>query len=221
MARASLTAGGTVAVLFLVFAGGCVHMPTFGGKEAPPVAPVTRTLGTWENRVVYAQDITRGGRPTPGIAGRLFLFSGDSGFPVLGDGCARVELYDVTNLPPDQVPEAALERWDIDKHTLKTLFAKDDFLGWGYTLFLPWSTHKPSISKVRLVVTYWPEKGVPLFAPPTTISLGGSGVIPVRHSTQPASLKPAPARPVSTPAAPIQPTRIEVPAGPRSPFAPR
>ena len=57
-----------------------------------------------------------------------------------------------------------MEEWRIDKDTLKRLFKKD-IVGNGYTLFLPWASCRPEVTKVHLTVRYNPVAGgAPLWA---------------------------------------------------------
>jgi hypothetical protein len=70
-----------------------------------------------------------------------------------------VDLFDETAGPA----QVQLERWTFDPLTLKRLLRKD-IIGWGYTLFLPWSTYRPEIAVVRLKLCYQPKNGSPLYA---------------------------------------------------------
>jgi hypothetical protein len=119
----------------------------------------------WQPCVRYAPDPAHGGAPIPGLAGRLYLFGPEVGFPLVGDGKLSVLLSDETGGPPVQK-----EAWNIDADTLKTWVRRDD-IGWGYTLFLPWTTYRPEMTKLRMRVCYVPAKGSPLyFEGPLTIA---------------------------------------------------
>jgi hypothetical protein len=118
---------------------------------------------------MVTQDVVNGGQPLSGLGGRLYLFGQELGAPVIGDGSAIIDLCDVTPETTQGKPKL-LERWEIDQATLKRL-ARKDTIGWGYTLFLPWSTCRPEMTRVQLQVRYVPEKGLPLFSPPALISL--------------------------------------------------
>ena len=72
--------------------------------------------------------------------------------------------------PSPRAQPKRLERWQFDAGTLQNLLRKDK-IGWGYTLFLPWSTYTPDIARVQLNVCYTPAKGTPLYSEPTTISM--------------------------------------------------
>jgi hypothetical protein len=211
---------------------GCVVTNPFqASKEEPPLGFAQKVEAAWEGRVMVTQDIVNNGAPLKGIAGRLYLFGAD-GFPLVGEGSVTVDLCDVT--PETTGGQARLiERWEIDRETLRKL-AKKDMIGWGYTLFLPWSTYRPEINRVQLQVRYAPDKGLPLFSSQSVISLPteaphvtittrqvvpGAPTVPV--PTAPALVPGSPAAtPLLTPAAatrsPLTPALI-VPAAPRTP----
>jgi len=87
----------------------------------------------------------------------MYLFGPVVGTPLTGDGSLEVLLSDETNGPPVQK-----EVWLIDAATLNSLLRKD-MLGWGYTLFLPWTTYRADIGKVLLKVCYKPATGTPIY----------------------------------------------------------
>lgn len=130
--------------------------------DGPPKGDVCQVAATWSNQVMFTPDPTHNGNPTPGIVGRLYLFGPTVGLPLGGDGSLVVDLYDEGQGPitPETLP---LEEWHIDKDTLQRL-QRRDFMGWGYTVFLPWGTYKPEISKIRLRVRYQPTNATPLYA---------------------------------------------------------
>lgn len=155
----------------MALSGGCVTTSTaLRPKEAPPPPQSAfQVHATWENRVLITQDVVNNGRPLVGLGGRLYLFGQELGHPVAGDGMAIVEVADVTHANAQTKPKL-IERWEIDADTLKRLLRKD-MIGWGYSLFLPWQTYRPDITKVQLQVRYVPAKGMPLFSPPAVIAL--------------------------------------------------
>jgi hypothetical protein len=160
----------TLGALAAFALAGCVitegfHRP----KEEMPTGPVHQVHATWESRVMTTQDVLNQGAPLSGLAGRMYLFGQELGAPVGGDGIAIVDLHDVSPETTQGKPKL-LERWEIDRETLKRL-ARKDTIGWGYTLFLPWSTYRPDVTRVQLQVRYVPEKGLPLFSPPAVIGL--------------------------------------------------
>ena len=151
-------------LLTLAAATGCVHTCGFcrPKPEQPPVGPAHQVHAAWENRVMVTQDVVNGGVPLVGIAGRLYLFGQEIGYPVIGEGSAVIDLYDVTPETTQGTPKM-LERWEIDRDTLRRLARKDD-IGWGYTLFLPWNTYDPKIGRVQLQARFLPDKGLPLYS---------------------------------------------------------
>jgi hypothetical protein len=187
----------TAAWVFAAFGlTGCVltegfHRP----KEEMPAGSVYQVHATWESRVMVTQDVLNQGAPLAGVAGRMYLFGQELGAPVIGDGIAIVDLQDVTPETAQGKPKL-LERWEIDQATLKRL-ARKDTIGWGYTLFLPWSTYRPEVTRVQLQVRYVPEKGLPLFSPPAVITLRNEA--PVTTTTRQV-----------VPGAPVQPAAAKV-----------
>jgi hypothetical protein len=166
MFRLIHTAGWTFVLTSL--AGCVVTNPFQAPKEEPPTGFAQKIEAAWEGRIMTTQDIVNQGAPLKGIAGRLYLF-GPDGFPLVGDGTAIVDLCDVTPETTGGQPKL-LERWEIDRETLRKL-AKKDMIGWGYTLFLPWSTCRPEINRVQLQVRYAPDKALPLFSSPSVVTL--------------------------------------------------
>jgi hypothetical protein len=102
-----------------------------------------------------------------GLAGRLYLFGSQVKRPLVGDGTLIVDLYDDTC---DPKPDRPLEEWRFDKATLQRL-EREDAVGLGYTLFLPWGTYRPEINRVHLRVCYEPAHGTPLYAENPPMSL--------------------------------------------------
>lgn len=162
-----LAAGGLV--LALLLSAGCTPLESFVDPgDAPPTGAVYQVVATWNPEVVFAPDPVHGGRPTPGLAGRVYLFGPEIDFPLDGDGSLVVDLYNEGGDKP-----AMLEEWRIDHDTLHRLLRKD-MIGWGYTVFLPWGTYRPDIQRVRLRACYHPAKGTPLFADNGAMTLHGS-----------------------------------------------
>lgn len=156
-------------ILLALLPAGCVTMDkVLPGlcQEKPPTGPVHQVVVTWNNEVMHAADPVHNGTLVPGIGGRLFLFGPQIDFPLAGDGTITVDLFDET-AGPAQVP---MERWIFDPDTLKRLIRKD-MVGWGYTLFLRWSTYKPEVAVVRLKLCYQPKKGSPLYAESAPMTL--------------------------------------------------
>lgn len=187
---------GLLALLSL--ATGCVSLGSLvPGEEKPPTGDICQVVAAWNNQVIFTPDPAHNGDPTPGIAGRLYLFGPTVGYPVAGEGSLVVGLYldppgtttPVTGVPP-------VEEWRIDKDTLNRLLRKDA-IGWGYTLFLPWGSYRKDITQVRLRVRYTPAKGSPLYAETPRLTLSEENTLP---QVLPPQVK-APQRP-AVPAAP-------------------
>lgn len=187
----------TCAILLAPLAGCVVTNPFQASKEEPPTGFAQKIEAAWEGRVMTTQDIVNQGVPLKGIAGRLYLFGAD-GFPLVGEGSVTVDLCDVTPETTGGQPKL-LERWEIDRETLRKL-AKKDMIGWGYTLFLPWSTYRPEINRVQLQVRYAPDKGLPLFSSQSVVSLHGQ--MPVVVTSRQVPVAPAAAVP-TIPAPPM------------------
>lgn len=191
---AQLTTVGRLAPLLLVglvLAPGCGLTDKFTKRDQakPPVATPatatatgpkpTRVVVAWQPQVVQAADPLRNGSMYPGLAGRLYLFGEDMGFPIICPGKVIVELYDLSQCgvgllpgaPPAPPPQKPLETWEFDPVTLKRLVRKD-FIGEGFTLFLPWGTFKPEITRVQLRTRFEPSAGpAPLFGEPEVLNL--------------------------------------------------
>lgn len=159
---------------------GCVAPEKFVHRAAAPTGSVCQAAVTWSNRVNYIPDPANGGIPTPGLAGRLYLF-GANGLALAGDGAVVIDLYDDTprgqSQPPqgDQRASVPVEQWRIDRDTLGRLLVEDS-VGWGYTLFLPWGTYRRDVSQVHMAVRFEPTHGTPIYAPggPLTLDHGAT-----------------------------------------------
>ncbi|MCS7045888.1 MAG: hypothetical protein NZO58_05995 [Gemmataceae bacterium] len=160
----------SAATIPLVLAGCLAHTTAWRWHQQVPTGTVQQVHAAWENRIVVTQDVVNGGRPLIGIAGRIYLME-DFGKCVQAAGNVSVELYDATHANA-QSPPKIMERFEIDKDTLKRLLQKDD-IGWGYTVFLPWSTYRPDVKRVQLQVKWQPDSGVTLYSPPAVVVLNG------------------------------------------------
>jgi hypothetical protein len=211
-----------LALVLVLLATGCVETKSFLnlGGEPTPKGTVHQVVVTWQNDINYSPDPTRGGSLTPVMAGRLYLFGPDIGFPLEGDGKVVVEMY---NESPG-AGLAPLERWQLDQTTLKRLLRKD-MIGWGYTLVLPWGSYRPDITQVRMKVGYEPAKGWAVFSEnPVTVkgvqsyeaaSRQAPAAAPQQAQQQPAQTTPPTAgvQPAAAQAAPPKPTTWTVPPG--------
>jgi hypothetical protein len=150
----------------IVSLAGCVNTaPWVSKRDLPEETRPTQAVVTWQPRVMVTSDVAHDGVPLPGLAGRLYLFGPDAGCPLTTPGSVRVELYDARTCQP-----ALLETWDIDAKRMQLLLRRD-VIGWGYTLFLPWSTYNPAINQVHMKVCFTPENGMPLYAPTMPLRL--------------------------------------------------
>lgn len=148
---------------------GCVTTEQFFTGRDPKKGPVPVYLGSrWEKEVIFTPDPTQGGKPTPGLAGRVYLFDNHISTPLVGEGCLVIDLYNDMTPNADAPP---IEEWRLDKDTLQRLVRRD-FVGEGYTLFLPWATYRPDITRVHLKICYQPVSGTPLYAITGPLTLG-------------------------------------------------
>ena len=134
----------------------------------PKVAPVSIAVA-WQNRVDYLPDPARQGEMGPGIAGQLFLF-GSRDQAATADGTLIVELFDETPRP-NGMPPLKPEQWTFRKDVLQTLRSVDERFGPNYVVFLPWPSYRPDVTRVRIKVRFDPEKGYPLYAEQSHLSL--------------------------------------------------
>lgn len=166
--KRSLVASNTLILTLLcgcVTTGSLLHPP-----DKPPIGTPSQVVATWSKEIISTPDPANRGAPVLGLAGRIHLFAADeSGHPILGDGCLVVDLFDDAPMASGQAP-VMLEEWRFDKDTLKRL-AKRDFVGWGYTVFLPWGSYRPDIRHIHLRVRYDPAKGIPVYSESSTMAV--------------------------------------------------
>lgn len=132
----------------------------------PHETPIHQVQALWENRVITTQDVVNQGQPLIGLAGRVYFFGEEVGQPLTGTGTLFVACHEIR---PDGSTRL-LEGWQIDPRTLAKL-GRNDTIGWGYTVFLPWGTYRPDIARVQLQAKFVPEHGTPLFSPPSAVTL--------------------------------------------------
>jgi hypothetical protein len=213
--KLSLVGGLAALVLLLVQGSGCATLDLLGTREEPPTGVVHQLTVQWVNQVIFTPDPVHGGAPTPGLAGRLWLYGPEIGIPFAGDGSLVVDLFEEAPGGPDGKP-IQRERWNIDKDTLRRLLKKD-MIGWGYTLFLPWSTYRSEVTQVRLRVCYQPANGPPIYAPERSTSLTSpevaNTVVGQRENTD--GLKQTSAKVPAPAPAPSRPAAVVPGAGPR------
>jgi hypothetical protein len=203
--------------LWCGLSAGCVGMNAFIAPDQAPAGVPHQIAATWEKRVMWTPDTVHNGRQIPTLAGRLYLFGEEVGFPLVAEGAVEVDLYD--DRPAAQgAPSVLVERWLIDEATLRRLKRKD-FIGNGYTLVLPSKTIEdhPDLNAVHLTVKFTPRSGAPLFDAGRSIilSLGDvpAGVTlakaPVTAQQQP--VQPAVYQPPQNQPAPVVPVQAVVP----------
>jgi hypothetical protein len=191
---------------------GCVSL--LGGKAPnpndppPPTVTACQVVAMWQPNVRFVPDPVRHGASNAGLAGRVYLYGAEEGVPVTGDGGLIVDLFDESN-----GQSVMLEEWNFDKDTLKKQLRKDP-IGWGYTVFLPWGTYRPDISKVRLKVCYAPIRGNALYAEHASMTLHNAGPMPPDVAAATSMLRPAGPPPVVPPPAgapAVAPTAMSTP----------
>jgi len=136
---------------------GCLRKQFTHAPEAAKPVPHGRLVSTWEKRVVYAPDASRGGAIIPGLIGRMYLFGPDQTVPQMGDGSVKLDLWDST--PNGDTPPKQLEHFIVPADVLK-MFAKKDGLDFdSYTLFFPWPTYRTDVSQVYITMLYTSAAG--------------------------------------------------------------
>jgi hypothetical protein len=210
--RRATTRGGLLALpLVAALVAGCVTTDEMllWKSEKKPEEPVCQLLCMWQNSVQFAADPTRGGKPGPGVAGRLYLFGKALGHPLRAEGSLVVDLFDETDGKP-----VHKEQWRIDPETLQQLVSKD-FVGTGYTLFLPSHRYRPEMSKVRLRVAFVSATNpAPIFTENAITLADGNGVIHESSTSQPMTrpMPNVPAGPLGVnPALPVRPPMLPAP----------
>ena len=154
-----------------------------------PTTTSARAAATFSPKVVMAPDPTRGGAQVIGLLGRLFILDPSGSYMIETAGVLKVDLYNHTHAVGD-TPPVMLEHWLFDPETLKKLGRKDMF-GYGFSLFLPWSTHRKDISKIYMVLRFEPEGGgEPMMYQTGVMSIDHSMLDASGKSPQPPQLVP-------------------------------
>ncbi|HJZ92191.1 MAG TPA: hypothetical protein VKE40_15050 [Gemmataceae bacterium] len=147
------------------------------GLAAPTakLGEASRLAAAWSNKIIYAPDPTHGGEPVPGLIARLYVFGPDQKFPLPPDGELIIGLWD--NSPVANCGQPALmELWHIDRETAAK-FRKTDFMGEGYSLFLPWSKYHVDLKQVNVRIRYNGADGRCLVASPETLTIDHSATL--------------------------------------------
>lgn len=172
--RLSLLRSGISAITLVSLMCGCVTMPVTGWTSFVAAKPPVQINAVWKPEVIFTPDPAHNGEPSPGFAGRVYLFDESIKYPVLGDGKLIAEMFLEDGQP--MANKKPVERWELDRETLKRLQKRDAF-GWGYTVFLPWGTYRPDIKQVRLRLKYEPSNGgYPLFSESDLLTLSSHTV---------------------------------------------
>jgi hypothetical protein len=182
---------GALALACCLLGAGCETLAPFAYQDCdkPPHAPVTMVQVAWEPMVYFTPDPVNGGARLPGIVGRMYLFGNHDPFPLEGDGDVLITLS-LEGCTPDGKP-LQKEQWKLPQVVLKELLRKD-MIGWGYTLFLPWSGYNESVTQVQMMVCYTPKGGgAPIYSQPSSVSLRHPDRLPPPkihevHSSRPA-----------------------------------
>jgi len=140
---------------------------TPGAPEFKP-ASAGRLVSTWEKKINYAPDSSRGGAIIPGLVGRVYLFGPDIKDPVIGDGSLIIDLFDASSRGNE--PPTMLEQYRFPAEVLRQ-FAKKDIFGHGYSIFIPWATYRPDITHLFLMMRYDSPKDGSFFHQSGTFAL--------------------------------------------------
>jgi len=162
-----------LASLVLTLIVGCAGSHSMvGGPAETPSPAVAQILAIWNNQVITGVDPAHNGAPMCGLAGRVYLCGAGMREFVLADGKLVVELY---GPPPPGQPQGApvrMEVWEIKKELLNSGYKRNDGVGQGYSLSLPWPSYRPDIAQVQMRVHYEADKGgIPVYAAESTVTL--------------------------------------------------
>jgi hypothetical protein len=183
-------------------------------KDSPPTGIPVKVASMWDHEIRFAPDTQHSGAPMPGLAGRILLFDQSMNLPIAVDGGLVVDLYDCTGAEP-----VMKEEFRIDPVAMKRYLHKDSNNLWGYSLFLPWGTYRPDITKVQLRMRFDPVHGSPVYAQECTMSmtrpLEDPGSTPAFAGNQPPrSPVPQQMAPQGAAQPPMQPTVVQIPIQP-------
>lgn len=161
--------------LLAALAAGCVTSSSWLSPDDDTLPPkpsqACQVVAVWQNSVAFASDPAHGGNPAPGFAGRVYLFGPNIDFPRTAEGGLVVDMIDETTQPPRW-----LERWNVDSENLQRL-VKKDYIGWGYTVFLPSKELRPEMTKIRLRTAFQAPKGTPVYGENVITLAQDNGVV--------------------------------------------
>jgi hypothetical protein len=164
---------------------GCATTDWMTAKGLTTAPAACQMMAIWPPHLEYAADPANNGKPLPGLAGRVYLFGPNLKEALIGDGSLTAEAYDDAEEP------TLLERWEIDPTTLKRLAKEDGLVGWGYTVYLPWTKRSPDLTKMRKVLLrlkYQPPKGMPLYTENLITLSPGNGRVSMQEGGPPMRL---------------------------------
>jgi hypothetical protein len=147
------------------------------GLAGPPakVGQAARLTAAWNNKVIYAPDPTHGGDPVPGLMARIWMFGPDTKDSLAVDGELFVGAWDMGPKTAGGQP-VLLEVWHIDPEAARK-FRRPDFVGEGYTLFLPWSNYHVDLKQINVVARFNGADGRSLVSSPETLTLDHSATL--------------------------------------------
>lgn len=137
-------------------------------SESENANDISQVAAIWADGLVVQPDPAQGGKVMPGFAGRIYLFNSDMTATREAQGSVIISLYD--NTQPNSAEPVAKEVWNIDAASLARAKRKDT-LGWGYNLWLPWSSMSQQATMVTLIVEYRDDLGRSLWSAPTTFPI--------------------------------------------------
>ncbi len=105
----------------------------------------------WDKHINYSSDPTRGGIEVSTLAGRLYLFGANPGQPLIRPGILKLQIWDRTIRDGDQTPHL-LDTITFDSASLQML-VREDIVGKGYTLFLPFLVDNKGLPTYRTDIT--------------------------------------------------------------------
>ncbi len=182
---------GLVAIgLLLASLSGCVLFEKNDKPPEPPMIPCSQVLTRWKTHVHYTSDSLNPGRTVSGIVGRVYLFNEESHKAVEVDAKGKITavLYDMAPVKNHGEPKQ-LAVWDYDPVTLKKM-KREDMLGQGYTLFLPWEP-RADVTHIKLEVFYTDRENKVHWGSPDVMSLQADAPPMIQQRVQPVVLKEA------------------------------
>jgi hypothetical protein len=138
--------------------------------EPPPPAAAKgpKLTGGWDSKVTRGKDPVSGAAQV-GLSGRFVA----SGIDRHASGDVTVDVYDLK--PSDtSIEPRLLEEWLIEAENLPA-FGRQEKEGFVLDLKLPWSSYRPDLASVKLVVRFKLTQG-PELTHEATISLDHSAV---------------------------------------------